>query len=195
MSYDPRMSSLLDRPAIRKQVHLVTVEDYHAFGDAGFLNEDVELLQGVIVNKMSKSPLHDIVLRLLARKLNRALPETYDVRVESPLTFDESEPEPDVSVVKWEPKVRATSHPKTALLVAEVAVTSIAVDEEKADIYAAAGIPEYWLIRPEARELDLFREPSPTGYQSRTTLRDGDTLRALELPEIAFAVSDIFPPL
>lgn len=188
------MSSLLDHPAIRKQVHLITVEDYHAFGDAGFLNEDVELLQGVIVNKMSKSPLHDIVLRLLARKLNRTLSESYDVRVESPLTLPDSEPEPDVSVVKWEPKVRATSHPKTALLVAEVAVTSIAIDEEKAAIYATAGIPEYWLIRPEARELDLFREPSASGYQSHTILRDGDTVHAVALPGVAVAVSEIFPP-
>ena len=188
------MPSVLDSPAIRKQVHLVTVEDYHAFGLAGFLNEDVELLRGIIVQKMSKSPLHDIVLRLLARKLNRALPETYDVRVESPLTLHESEPEPDVSIVKWEPKQRLSSHPTTALLVAEVAVTSIAVDEEKATIYAEAGIPDYWLIRPETRELDVYREPSANGYVSRTTLRDGDTLCAVALPGIEFAVSDIFPP-
>ena len=188
------MPSAPDRSAFLKQQYVISVEDYHAFGAAGFLSDDVELLRGIIVQQMSKSPLHDIVLRLLARKLTRVVSEAYDVRVESPLTLHDSEPEPDISVVKWEPKKRLASHPSTALLVAEVAVTSIAVDEEKAHIYAEAGIPEYWLIRPETRELDLYREPTADGYASRTTLRDGDTLCAVELPGVEFAVSEIFPP-
>lgn len=188
------MPSVPDRSPFLKQHYVISVEDYHAFGDAGFLSEDVELLRGIIVQQTPKSPLHDIVLRLLARKLTRGVSEAYDVRVESPLTLHDSEPEPDISVVKWEPETRRTSHPRTALLVAEVAITSIAVDEEKAHIYAEAGIPEYWLIRPEARELDLYREPTASGYTSRTTLRDGDSLRAVALPGIELVVSDVFPP-
>lgn len=169
--------------------------DYHAFGDAGFLSEDVELLRGSIVQQTSKSPLHDIVLRLLVRRLTRGVSEAYDVRVESLLTLHDSEPEPDIWVVKWDPETRRTSHPRTALLVAEVAVAFIAVNEEKAHIYAEAGIPEYWLIRPEAREPDLYRKPTSSGYTSRTTLRNDDTLRAMALPGIELVVSDVFPPL
>lgn len=171
------------------------MEDYHAFGDAGFLNEDVELLRGVIISKMPKSPLHEYIAHVLRELIFSHVPPGFMVRHESPLSIGDSEPEPDISVVKGKPLDWLTIHPGTAALVAEIAISSVSIDEEKARIYAEAGIPEYWLIRPEAREIDLYREPSADGYTSRTTLRDGDTLHAVALPEIEFAVSDIFPPL
>ena len=178
-----------------RQIHRTSVEDYRAFGEAGFLNEDVELLRGVIICKMPKSPLHEYIAHILRDLIASHIPPGFIVRHEAPLTIGNSEPEPDISVVKGRPLDWLTRHPRTAALVAEIAISSVSIDEEKAHIYAEAGIPEYWLIRPETRELDLYREPTADGYASRTTLRDGDTLCAVALPGIEFAVSDIFPPL
>ena len=50
------------------------------------------------------------------------------------------------------------------------------------------------VVHPEARELDLYREPTSVGYKSRTTLREGDLLHAVALLGLEFTVSDIFPP-
>lgn len=177
-----------------RQIYRTSVEDYHAFGEAGFLHEDVELLQGVIISKMPKSPLHEYVAHVLRDLILSHIPPGFIVRHEAPLTIGNSEPEPDISVVKGKPLDWIASHPRTAALVAEIAISSVSIDEEKAHIYAEAGIPEYWLIRPEARELDLYREPTSVGYKSRTTLREGDLLHAVALLGLEFTVSDIFPP-
>lgn len=188
------MRSLLESSDIQKQIYRIAVEDYQAFGAAGFLNEDVELLQGLIVRETPKSPLHEYLSQVLRDLLISHVPPGFVVRQESPLTFSDSEAEPDISVVAGKPADWLAEHPHTAALVAEIAITSVAVDEKKAGIYAEAGIPEYWIIRPEAREWDVYRDPGAEGYRTRVTLRDGDTLRAVALPGIEFAVSDVFPP-
>ena len=109
------------------------------------------------------------------------------------MTLRDSEPEPDISVVRGQPEDWMSSHPATAHLVVEVAVSSAAVDEEKAEIYAEAGIPEYWLVRAEAGTVDIYREPTRTGYRSKVTLTVRDTLQCASLPEVVFPIADVFP--
>lgn len=188
------MNSLLERPALRQRVVPISVEAYHHYGKVGWVREDVELLRGIIFKKMPKSPLHEIVLRLLARLLNRVLTNRHDVRIEAPLTLRDSEPEPDIAVVPWEPEKQGLEHPATALLVVEVSISTLDVDQEKAGIYAEAGVSEYWIVRPEQREIDVYREPVAGVFRAMSTLREGDTLRALALQEVAFPIGEIFPP-
>jgi Uma2 family endonuclease len=85
------------------------------------------------------------------------------------------------------------AHPTTAVLAVEVIISSAAVDEQKADIYAEAGISEYWLVRPENRTVEVFRKPTSDGYLSRFVLTDADTLSCESLPEGKIPVADILP--
>ncbi len=187
------MSTLLELPAVRERVRGISVEGYHRLGELGMLSEDVELLRGIVVAKMPKSPLHELVLGKLMRLLFTQVPNGIEVRREGPLTLRDSEPEPDISVVQGKLDDWARAHPSTARLVVEVAVSSMVLDEKKAEIYAEAGIPEYWLIRPEERAIDVYREPASTGYHTKTTLSDQQTLRCVSIPGVEFPVREILP--
>lgn len=187
------MTALLELPAFRQQVHAISVEVYHRLGEMSLLSEDVELLRGIVVTKMPKSPLHELVAQKLMRQLLQKVPNGYEVRREGPLTLRDSEPEPDLSVVRGTPDDWATAHPATADLVVEVAVTSAALDEGKAEIYAEAGIPEYWVVLPEDRVINVYRDPASQAYRSKITLTEQTIIQCLALPGVQFQVSEIFP--
>ena len=187
------MTPLLDSPTLRARVQPMTVEMYEHLGATGYLPKNVELLRGFIVTKMSKSPLHSVVARTLQRMLAASVPGGYDVLREDPLALADSEPEPDVAVVKGRTADFAKAHPTMAELVVEVAVSSLAEDEEKGVLYAEAGIPEFWLVRPEDRVVDVYREPAAAGYGRKFTVREGEVLRCAGIAGVEFAVSAIFP--
>lgn len=188
------MTPLLDLPAFRRRVHPMSVETYHRLAEMGALSEDVELLRGIVVTKLRKSPLHEFVAQVLMELLLALLPPGFEVRPERPLALGDSEPEPDLSVVRGQPVDWVRAHPTTAELVIEIAVTSVDIDEGKAAIYAEAGIPEYWIVQPEERRVIVCREPTQEGYRSKATLTETDTLRCDSLPGVEIAVSALFPP-
>jgi len=187
------MTPLLELPTVRERMHRLSVAEYHRAGEAGVISENVELLRGIIVTKMPKSPLHEFVAQKLMLLLLALLPKAFQVRCERPLTLRDSEPEPDLSVVRGLPEDWLKGHPTTAQLVVEVAVTSVSVDETKAEIYAEAGIPEYWLVRAQERTVDIYREPTHEGYRSKITLTASDVLQCASLPGVSFPLADIFP--
>lgn len=193
-AYRGRMTPLLDLPAVRQRVCPLSVETYHRLGEMGVLSEDVELLRGLVVAKMPKSPLHEYVAQMLMMLLLRLLPPGFQVRREGPLSIGGSEPEPDISVVRGEASDWLRSHPTTASLVVEVAVTSQELDEGKAAIYAEAGIPEYWIVEPEARRVTVLRDPSGEEYRSRTRCGEEDLLRCVALPGIEVPLHAVLPP-
>ena len=184
---------MLELPAVRERVHRLSVAEYHRAGETGVLSEDVELLRGLVVTKMPRTPLHEFVAQKLTDLLLAKVPAGFKVWVERPLTLRDSEPEPDLSVVRGQTEDWVTAHPSTAALVVEVAVSSASVDEGKADIYAEAGIPEYWLVRPDRRAVEVYREPDPGGYLLPSTLTERDTLDCATLG-VEFPISDILPP-
>src|SRR5438045_1134758 len=116
------MTSLLELPVVRERVHRMSVEEYHRAGATGVLSEDVELLRGIVVTKVSKSPLHELVSQKLMEWLLAQVPKNFSVRPERPLTLRDSEPEPDLSVVEGRPDDWATAHPTVARLVIEIAI-------------------------------------------------------------------------
>lgn len=187
------MTALLELPAVRKRVHGLSVECYQRLGELGMLGKDVELLRGIVVNKMPKSPLHELVAQKLMNRLLAQVPKEFQVRCERPLTLRDSEPEPDISVALGRPEDWALAHPSKAHLVVEVAVSSTALDEGKGEIYAEAGIAEYWLVRAEDNAVDVYRQPSSQGYLSKTILSERDTVRATSIPGVEFVVAEIFP--
>ncbi len=170
-----------------------SVETYHRLAEIGHLSNKVELLRGIVVTKMAKSPLHELVCHKLMKLLLSQAPAGFEVRREGPLTLGDSEPEPDLTIVRGKAGDWAQAHPTTAALVVEVAVSDPSVDEGKAKIYAQAGIPEYWLARPEDRLVAVYREPSNGGYLSKSIVTDKHKLRGSALPGIEFDPASILP--
>jgi Uma2 family endonuclease len=140
--------------------------------EAGILAEDerVELLHGVLTEVSPQSPEHVELIQRLTRWLGAAGPR-FVVRPQFPLTVPDrtSLPEPDIAVV--EPGGYLRAHPDGALLVVEVSASSLATDTKiKPELYAVAGVPDYWVVDIAARRLRVYREPGAEGYATQTVL-------------------------
>lgn len=157
---------LLKNPYWRESFLPVTVTQYHALLEQGLIPEKSELLFGLIVKKMTKSPRHVFITSQLFEFLRRSLPPGLLLRKEEPLTLADSEPEPDLAIVAGDARDFRKQHPATARLVVEVAIQSLEGDREKARLYAAAGVEEYWLVDGKGESLRVYREPSKNEYRS-----------------------------
>jgi Uma2 family endonuclease len=107
----------------------------------------------------------------------------------------DSEPEPDLAVVTREEEEQAEDHPRTALLVVEVAVDSLRVDRLiKGRVYARAGIPEYWVVDVASRVVEVYTAPDAAEgrYDTLRTLGVDETLTASALPGLALPVVELF---
>ena len=105
-------------------------------------------------------------------------------------------PEPDLAVVPGTPSDYETTHPRTALLIVEVATSSLPQDRlTKAPIYAAAAVPEYWIVNLRDDRLEIFRDPWPKRRRYATTAlaRRGDKVDLVALPGARVRVSDLLP--
>ncbi|MCL6473426.1 MAG: Uma2 family endonuclease [Firmicutes bacterium] len=177
-----------------------TREEYYRLAEIGFFQgERVELIEGEIVKMSPISPLHGEVVTLLAERLWQLFGEGYRVRVQLPLSLGDSEPEPDIAVVPGKVGDYVHAHPTTALLVVEVAQTSLEYDREvKAPLYARAGIPEYWIVNLDGHCIEVYRDPAPMGegygYRSRRIYMMGEPIAPLQKPESAVKVDELLLP-
>lgn len=161
----------------------MSVKQYHAIARAGIIDEDepVELLEGLLVDKMSKNPPHSVATQLVIIALTRLLPGGWIVRSQEPVTLADSEPEPDAAVVRGEVKDYSRRHPgphETALIV-EVSDATLRRDRgTKKRIYARARIPVYWVVNLIDMRLEVYTDPSgPTrqpNYQTQRYYGIGD---------------------
>jgi len=164
---------------------------------AGILDEDehVELLEGVIVAMSPQGGPHARCIQWLTRFLVRTLGDEYAVRVQLPLTLGKrNEPEPDFAVVTAQ-AASEDPHPSSALLVIEVAGSSLRLNRRvKAAVYARAGIPEYWILNVEAQVVEVFTDPDSVAgaYRRTRTVTKAETLVSEALPKISFPVADLF---
>lgn len=156
----------------------LSVEQFHQMLDSGILTEGdpLELLDGWLVPKMMKNPSHSVATELVRKALERVVPEGWFVRPQEPITLATSEPEPDVAVVRGQLRDYLHRHPiaSEVALVVEVAGVSLQRDRTlKRRIYAAAGIPLYWIVNLVDGCVEAYSQPSAstTGtepdYQTR----------------------------
>ncbi len=181
------MSSLLEMPAIRQRAARLSIEEYHRLGEL-----PVELLRGTLIEKMSKSPLHQFCIDQLRTILTAQIQPPLILRQEGPLTFADSEPEPDLAILVGPISKYRTTHPATAELVIEVAVSSREIDRVKAAIYAEANVKEYWIVCPEEKEVEVFHKPTPSGYTDRIIASASSVLESSALPGIRLDLTQIF---
>jgi Uma2 family endonuclease len=142
-----------------------TVDEYHHLLAAGIIpdGERTELLDGWIVPHMTRNPPHDGVLGVAADEIRRRLPPGWIDRVQLALTTANSEPEPDVAVVRGALRDYITRHPTPPDVgfVVEVADSSLPDDRTlKAAVYASASIPIYWIINLVHGQVEVNTDPS-----------------------------------
>jgi Uma2 family endonuclease len=157
-----------------------------------FQNERIELIRGVLVTMSPRYAPHASTVEKLTELLVVQVQRRFRVRVQLPLALsDDSEPEPDLAVVS--PGNYDSEHPTTALLVIEVADSSLQQDRAKAAVYASAGVGEYWIVNLNARTVEVSSSPDGDRYAEVRTVREGDTLRPGALPDVAITLAEILP--
>ncbi len=182
-----------------------TLEEYNRMVNAGILTaqDKVQLVEGEIVEMTPQNSPHMITVTKAFRLLEKAAGDKQYVRIQGPLILEpDSEPEPDVAVVTGSPDDDWYAHPTTALLVIEVADSSLAFDRtRKARVYAHAGIPEYWIINVEERCIEVHRDPAADvpapaepHYMTRTVYRPGESITPIAMPKLSLAVNDLVRP-
>ncbi len=156
--------------------------------DTGILTEDsrVELIEGEILALAAINKLHAYTTARLNRLLVERYTDGYVVRPQSPIVIaDHSEPEPDFAVVTEAQHLDSPDHPTEALLLVEVADSSLSFDRiKKARLYGRAGFPEYWIVNLRERSLIVHKQPYENGYQEVTTYLEHDAGAPLALQDI-----------
>ncbi|MFN3476612.1 MAG: Uma2 family endonuclease [Candidatus Methylomirabilales bacterium] len=183
--------------AVRLQKRLFTVAEYHKMAEAGILREDdrVELLEGEIMAMAPIGDRHAGTVDFLTDFFFRHLGTRVQVRVQSPIRLGEhSEPQPDLALLKRRPDFYRSQHPgpEDVLLVVEVAETSTDYDRDlKLPLYARSGIPEVWLVDLAGELIEVYRQPSPQGYQEVQWVLRGQPLSSQAFPDLELAVDDV----
>lgn len=167
--------------------------EYECLVDAGvYEGQRVELLGGVLIEVTPQNEPHADAIRFLTRMFARSLGEDVELGVQTPLGVDDiSLPEPDLSLL---PRGRYhDAHPERALVVVEVAVSSLRLDlGEKARRYAAAGMPEYWVVEPVGRRVHVHTDPQPDGSWGSLEVVERGMLSPTLLPQVVVDLDDLF---
>ncbi len=181
-----------------------TVDEYHRMIETGVLGEDdrVELIEGCVVPKMANNPPHASTAEIVAECMRTLKLADWCIRTQNPVTLDNSEPEPDVAVVRGKLSDYLNRHPgpNDVGLIVEVSLSSLQLDKKrKARMYARAGIPIYWVLDVDGRSIDVMTDPDSDveepRYRSISVHAVGEKVRLI-LDQTLIAeipVLDFFP--
>ncbi len=185
-------------------VHRFTVEQYRLLGKLGALSpsDRVELLEGWIVPKINHDPLHDGTIELVESALRGLLPCDWRIRIQSAITTADSEPEPDLAIVRGPAGRYLQAHPtgEDIALLIEVADTSLAKDRLKCRLYARENVACYWIVNLVEQQVEVYSSPmgSQTGakYAGRHDYLIGEQLVFCigDSSELELPVGDLFSP-
>jgi len=180
-----------------------TVEEYHRLIETGIISDDdlVELLEGFLVSKKAKTPIVCTIRGLVAEAVRPLLPAHHFHDRQGPVTTDDSEPEPDITIILGKPRDYSRQHPApshTKLLV-EVSDASLQGDREKRRIYARSNFPIYWIFNIPERQIEVYTQPSGPvdhpAYANVAIYKDGDSVPVIiDRKEIGrINVKDVLP--
>ena len=160
------------------------------------------LLRGELYVREWPTPLAATVIGLVDDWLRKVVPDGHHVRCQNGFEIGaDSNPVPDLAVVPGAIRDYGSRHPTMSVLIVEVAESSLFVDTTtKAELYATAGVPDYWVIDLEHRQLIVLRDPQPlpaglgaTAYRTRLALGPADAVAPLAAPAADARVADLLP--
>ncbi|MER3433716.1 MAG: Uma2 family endonuclease [Leptolyngbya sp. ERB_1_1] len=176
---------------------LFTVEQYHRMIETGIITEGdrVELIRGEIVEMAAIETRHAAGVRRLNRLFYDKFGDRVLVSVQNPVEVDEySEPEPDIAILRPRGDFYGSAHPipEDIFLLIEVSDSTIRYDRTiKIPLYAEDNIAEAWIVDVNAELVEVYRQPSATGYRSLQTFMRGQTIELLAFPDVMIAVNEI----
>jgi Uma2 family endonuclease len=178
--------------------HRLTVRDYHRLAEAGVLGEDdrVELLEGQLVDMAAIGPRHALAVDALTELLVFAAAGQAVVRVQNPIVLDDgSEPQPDFTLLRrpWQGYPEEHPRPPDVYLLVEVADSSLDFDlGAKLELYARAGIREFWVVDLTTNRVLVHRNPNGGEYASIAAVDMSGTLQVEALPGVTIPAGSIF---
>jgi Uma2 family endonuclease len=193
------MHSAVSTLPVHPQPHRFSVKDYLAMGEAGILQPEdrVELVRGQV---LSMSPIghgHAVSVDRLSRLLHGQGPEVILVHVQNAVNFaDDTQVQPDLALLRdrqgfWQTGVRE----EDCLLVIEVAETSLETDRtRRLALYAAAGIPEYWIVDLPGRRVECYLNPEGEAYTQRSVHEVDEVVTSWSIPGLSIPILEIVPP-
>jgi Uma2 family endonuclease len=178
--------------------------EYERLAELGFFQpgERLELLDGLLVVREPQGSPHATAVRLTAAALRAAFGSGWLVDTQLPVALDDdSEPEPDIAVIAGEARDYTRDHPSRPVLIVEVAHSRLAIDRSfKLNLYARAGITDYWIVNLVDNVVEVYRQPvasasAPYGwrYTSVVVARVPDAITPLAAPHARIAVADLLP--
>ena len=189
-------------PSAAPQPFRWTRDEYYRLAEQGyFRGKRVMLIRGEILDMPAMNRDHANGLMYALQVLQAAFGPNFAVRPQLPLNLGtDSDPEPDVAVAAG-PVRSHGDHPTSAVLIVEVSDTTLPFDlTTKAELYATAGIADYWVVDVAGRRLLVLRDPAPlpaglgaTAYRTCRTLGPTDTVAPLAAPDRPVAVADLLP--
>jgi Uma2 family endonuclease len=178
------------------------LEAYRLLELGFFQDQKVELIGGKLLLMAAQKNLHAVGIKLTEVALVAAFGPNYWVRVQASLDLSPlSIPDPDIAVIAGAPRQSGPNNPTSALLTAEVSDTTLRFDRsDKASLYAAAGIQDYWIINLVQKRVEVHRKPTVDAkevfgwrYDQIQFFGPGDFIVPLAAPQSKVAVDDLLP--
>lgn len=181
-----------------------TREEYYKMAETGVFRPDerLELIEGEIIPMPPQASEHFTGVSQVGEVLRAVFGQGWVVRIQGPLDLGQaSQPEPDVAVVPGSIRDYREAHPPSAALIVEVSDTRVSFDlGPKAEVYAKAGIPDYWVLNLVERHLVILRDPVPLpddprayGYRTRSVHGLDEVVTPLAAPQATVRVRDLLP--
>jgi Uma2 family endonuclease len=178
----------------------ITFDDYLHMIESGAFDtmreKRIELIRGELREMSPPGPSHsELVSRMNHWSVLKPPPDRVKVRIQDPIGIPELDSAPQPDIVWARPQSYDDHHPLPAevYLVVEVADSSLESDcGEKADLYAAGGIVDYWVVDVQDQVVHVFRQPTKDGYSQRTTRQQGEHLSPLAFPNVTIDLSQLF---
>jgi len=189
-------TELAIEPAIVRRK--ITVEEYEVMYEAGVFKPDerLELINGEILKVAPMNAPHISYVIRLSRIFTERLTKRAIVSTQLPIVInEESEPEPDISILRWRSDDYFSGKPKAqdVYLLIEVASASLLFDRRvKLPLYARVGVPEVWIVNVQARQLEVYRTPKGEDYAERQILQPTDRISLLAFPDVEIPLSEVF---
>jgi Uma2 family endonuclease len=187
------------------QAKRFTLDEYHKLAELGFFHEEerIELINGELIEMVSKGVAHETCLRNLWKELPTLVGDRATLQSQAPITLPpKSEPEPDFAIVQNRDDNYLSGHPQPAdvLLVMEVSDSSLDYDQDvKIPLYAQAGISDYWIFNLFDNYLESYNEPYQNhqgkyGYLNKRIILPNQVIALPCFPDLTVDLGKIFPP-
>ena len=181
-------------PITRKKFR---ADEVYKMTHIGILPEESgwELIDGEIIHRMTVGSRHASIVKRLNRIFTDLRGKAAIISVQDPIHIDEyNEPEPDIALLKPREDFYAENHPQPedVLLLVEVSDSTVEYDRDhKKNLYAEAGIEEFWLVNLRENTVEVYSQPKNGSYRLTRILEKGEVLQSVAVENLSLAVEEI----